>query len=375
MPRPVVLQVISKAPDLRELSEELKAMKTALMPLEAKEYIQYWDEVISEISSLEKAIEYYNGRISIFHYAGHAGAKGFSSEEGDIFVKGLAGQFKDKGNPLDLIFLNGCSSKQQVDHWFDAGAKAVIATTAPIGDRTARLFSEFVYYSLAQKRTLAGAVKDAENKLNSRFEFPLNNRAGRKTNTIPDGEKIWELYLNPRIDKKKTSSFRLPWYRENELFASEVQTSLDQIRKYNGKRPNYYLLKNVIPSMLAFDKNIAEDIQNAKNNGELFDILVKNLPWCIGAHIRPAKMQEFMRPNRARMEVLQSCFKQLGRTLYYFLLAESWWLFDHDYLEKNSESIFGQQDALHESNYLTFDYFVRFIALNDFLNAHSKERF
>lgn len=375
MPRPVILQLISKAPDLGELSEELNAMKATLRPLEAQEYIQYWDEVTTELSKFESAIEDFNGRISIFHYAGHAGAKGFSTQEGAVFIQGLARQFKDKGNPLDLVFLNGCNSQQQVYHWFAAGAKAVIATTAPIGDKKARLFSEFVYYNLVQKRTLEGAVLNAKDKLNSRYDLPQTNRGIGLRDPIAKDEEAWELYLNPDFDEKKAKSFRLPWYRANELFASEVQTSLNQISKFNGSRPNLYLLNNVIPAMLSFDKNIAVEVQNARNNGALFDILVKNLPWCIGAHIRPAKMQEFMRPNRARMEVLLSCFGQLGRTLYYFLLTESWWLFDHNYLEEKPEKKIWQQKSLKDNNHLDNDYFERFRALNAFLNTHAKERF
>ncbi len=80
-------------------------------------------------------------RIAIFHFAGHANGyelllESIKGETDVVKAQGFA-QFLKQQQGLQLVFLNGCSTMQQVKDLHDAGIPAVIATSLAIDDREA----------------------------------------------------------------------------------------------------------------------------------------------------------------------------------------------------------------------------------------------
>jgi len=88
----------------------------------------------------------YRNRVAIFHYGGHAGGRGLLLETpaGEATVLAHAGalaRFLGGQRGLELVFLNGCSTRGQVRGLLDAGVPAVIATSQRIDDEVATEFS------------------------------------------------------------------------------------------------------------------------------------------------------------------------------------------------------------------------------------------
>lgn len=107
-----------------------------------------------------------SGRIAVFHFGGHAGSGALLLEtpygaRATVHVAGLA-QFLGEQRGLALVFLNGCSSQDQVDGLLQAGVAAVIATSTSIRDDVASDFAARFYGALGHGATLRSAFVQAE---------------------------------------------------------------------------------------------------------------------------------------------------------------------------------------------------------------------
>jgi hypothetical protein len=118
-------------------------------------------------TSLEKINQYlgkYGDRLSVFLYSGHADGAGFHLDSDEANAKGIAYQLEEsarKGN-LKLVVLNGCSTGGQVKQLLEAGIPAVVATSAPIEDKSATEFSIRFFQALGEKRlTIKEAFEEA----------------------------------------------------------------------------------------------------------------------------------------------------------------------------------------------------------------------
>jgi len=87
----------------------------------------------------------YRNRIAIFHYGGHANGYQLllESPEGKTQLADTGGlaEFLAQQNGLQLVFLNGCSTQQQVQGLQKAGIPSIIATSQDIDDAVATTFA------------------------------------------------------------------------------------------------------------------------------------------------------------------------------------------------------------------------------------------
>ncbi|MGB6688529.1 MAG: hypothetical protein WBE76_11860 [Terracidiphilus sp.] len=143
------------------LSEEEKQIHTALQTGESFNSWKYSSLLKCKRSQL---VSEFNHRVVIFHFGGHAGARGIwlpDEEKGNEIVSGeilddfLAGQ-----NNLMLAFFNACSTQA----WARALAASVpwvVATLRPIDDTLAMHFAAKFYACLADDQTVPNAFKNA----------------------------------------------------------------------------------------------------------------------------------------------------------------------------------------------------------------------
>ncbi len=97
------------------------------------------------IDEILAAFQEFSNQIVIFHFAGHAGAfqlclETASGNEEIAHAGGLAA-FLGLQKGLELVFLNGCSTRKQVDQLLQSGLGSVIATSQAIADQAASDFS------------------------------------------------------------------------------------------------------------------------------------------------------------------------------------------------------------------------------------------
>lgn len=239
---PIALFVFSNDLDnhLPNVETERKAIETALEQYHDTNCLKVILRSSVSILELMRLFQRYHGQIVLFHFSGHANGKGLQLNENTktteiAFVNGLAGLIKKEveEGQLEFVFLNGCSTKPQVEVLKEVGVKSIIATNFPINDYKSAKFSGFFYETLANKAvdnpfddnsiTLKQAFDSAENYLKTIHKIPNFSKTDRgfvfetdkNTNTEP-----WELF----------STFPT-WYLPNEainIVLSENQKRINQ---------------------------------------------------------------------------------------------------------------------------------------------------
>ena len=108
-------------------------------------------------------------RIVVFHYGGHANGKNIQLTDGLVQVAGLAKLLKSFTN-LQLVFLNGCDTSEQVIAIQKEGVQAAIITTLrPVNDSVATSYSNYFYYAFYRFNTLNDSFKSAETRIVAKF--------------------------------------------------------------------------------------------------------------------------------------------------------------------------------------------------------------
>jgi len=140
---------------LRNLPEEKRQIEAALERVESAglcEVVTITDATPDDIFRvfLNPA---YAGRIAVFHYAGHADNYRLflQAADGNLSIadgRGLAAMLGTRTG-IQLVFLNACSTRPQVDALLSAGVGAVIATSQAIRDDVATGFATRFYQAIA----------------------------------------------------------------------------------------------------------------------------------------------------------------------------------------------------------------------------------
>jgi hypothetical protein len=310
------------------LKEESRMLDRALEELDRKEYIKVFNKENTESKDIFDRFTRYKDRIAIFHYGGHANGTHLRLDEGAGDARGLAQLMGEQEN-LKLVFLNGCSSKGQVQTLFDAGVKAVIATSVPIEDRKATEFAQQFYEALAHKRSIGQAFNIAQAYLTTRYgdsvdvryrDFVINLsellKKEEETDEIP-----WGLYIKEE-HREEILNYKLPYYRPIGLpkdmisyigksFTANrfIMLVLDEMCKYN---PDIYAQMVEQKG----DQTVKKDSRNYPG------LIIENFPWPIGSQIRLLRLYD--KPDVDRLEHLLSTYIITSQVLYYILLSDLW---------------------------------------------------
>jgi WD40 repeat protein len=193
---------------LRNLPEELRQVRAALEKAKSAglcDLVERANATTKDILDVFQNPEYRN-RIAIFHYGGHANGYELllESSEGKTQLAHAGGlaAFLGQQQGLQLVFLNGCSTQQQVQALLQANVPAVIATSQAIDDAVAATFATRFYQGLAGGASMRTAYNEAA-----------------ATVRTAKGDNLRHLYAkgSPRED-------RWPW----ELYFKEGAESIAQ---------------------------------------------------------------------------------------------------------------------------------------------------
>lgn len=130
-----------------EVDAELKAIRELVQKTKCK-----IDPLpLANQQQIEERLMLLNKSILVFHFAGHAGGAaielndGFSDTVTFTDMKVFAETIAQDAGALRLVFLNGCSTKDQSEYLRNQGIPAVISTTLPLDDGYALEFARFFY--------------------------------------------------------------------------------------------------------------------------------------------------------------------------------------------------------------------------------------
>ncbi|HQU73887.1 MAG TPA: AAA family ATPase, partial [Calditrichia bacterium] len=209
---------------LYKLTEEQNALREALESAESEGLCKVVYETDTDLDKIFKVFNKYKERIAVFHYGGHADDYTLLLKRGDgsrqvAHAGGLVDFLADQKG-LQVVFINGCSSRQQAEELRDKGVPAVIGTLEPINDSMATVLSEAFYSALAAGRSLKQAWEGARKRVlaergSEGYQLGGERSAGRR-NAAKTVSFPWELYIRP--GSEKVLEWNLPREAQNPLF-------------------------------------------------------------------------------------------------------------------------------------------------------------
>lgn len=166
----------------------------------------------------------------IFHYGGHASGSGLllTGEDGKSRKAGAEGLARLLGSlqSLKLVFLNGCSTRKQVDLLLKLGVKAVIATSMPVQDRTAVDFADRFYKNLSEGETVGESFDRARDfvlaKHDQKILSPYESRSIFLDEEEDEEDLPWGIYY------KEGDNSLLKWTLPNDPPQKQRFSELDK---------------------------------------------------------------------------------------------------------------------------------------------------
>lgn len=302
------------------LEDERKAITAELIPLASKQYFQLFTESSATTDDISRYVAEFKDRILIFHYGGHADSTKLILADQTANSNGLA-QLLGLQSDLKLVFLNGCSTREQVEELFDAGIPAVIATSVPIADDSAKVFAAIFYKALATRHDLESAFKLAA----ADYLMKAGESVGiyRGIGAAPDPKEglPWGLYI------QESQEVVLQWKLPIESSASIIVRGAALSYK-GGQTINQKLIETIANATAPFSKNISSLIQEAREKGrepkvrDLRVAVIDSFPTPIGTHLRKLLLSEEI--NTTRLQKIINVYQVAGKILAFTMLSQLW---------------------------------------------------
>ncbi len=375
MENPIIFLAFSNSQDnyLTMLKRESKSINRALEALEDKNLVKIVREESADLDTIFHNFNRFKDGISIFHYAGHASGENLEFEGNDGNADGLANLFSQQKN-LKLVFLNGCSTKGQVDKLMELGIPAVIATSVPINDNKAMEFGEQFYRALANKSTIKSAFNFAVAWLQSKYgdietpEIVENHRGfGFEDTPVTKDKMPWGLYLNkPKEGEKNILDWTLP-----TKFVQKVKRPESE-QEFLVNDYIYNILEDMIAVNPDFEKRLVDSEGNDLDDRNLLALIIGNYPWSIGSQLRRLVSRDEGMNNFtfARLEQIVNTYLITSQVIFYIILAQIW----REKRRMDADFPIGTHylDALslQENNFKQFDYIAQLRQILQDLNEN-----
>lgn len=321
---------------LASLTQESDDIYSLLTDGASNQYYQLHRDPATTIKKISDFLSKFKDRVHIFHYGGHAESEKLILEDQEADAGGIARLLAQQKN-LKLVFLNGCSTKGQVERLLDLGVSNVIATSAPVNDTKAGQFSRQFYQALANQHSIGEAFEMAAGSLQSGGEEAIQvYRSIKLRESEGDTGLPWGLYT--RDASGETLQYKLPTKSFKEII---IRGATD---RYNVSRVpvNEHLTQVLFESLADYNDEL-EFLQFQAQKGKKVDIrrvrlaIMNCLPAPIGEQVRKLfaadpEVQEagLDRISVERLEQLVKTYNTFIELMAYSMLAQLWdWKHEH----------------------------------------------
>ncbi|MEO0341481.1 MAG: CHAT domain-containing protein, partial [Bacteroidota bacterium] len=304
------------------LDQERKSITQHLFPLENQSFIQLVTESAATIQDISNYLSQIKDRLAIFHYAGHADSQSLVLKDQTADGEGLADMLKLQKN-LKLVFLNGCSTQEQVKRLLNNGVPAVIATSVAIEDNSAKNFADTFYQNLATQHTIKEAFDMAAARHKMASSQPLEwHRSPGAAPLVSDEDILpWGLYTLD--DARDVLDWKIP------LRASGTFIIANAGLKYNAsKGMNTKLVEVVANEIIDYSPRIRFMFDEAKRRKkeprmrELRAAVIDAFPIPIGVHLR--RLLQSDKVSVDRLSRMINLYQVSIEFLAFILLAQLW---------------------------------------------------
>ncbi len=198
----------------------------------------------------------YREEVRIFHFGGHAFGEHLQLNDAFevmrlSFVEALAERVCKYGG-LKLVFLNGCSTKDQAQAFLDHGVSAVISTRHPLKDKYGLAFSRMFYLEFCKKnKPLKEAFEDTLSGFRSDFQAEKAEWVDKDLKEAvrgfevddPDDEEVYQLQLNPAAPQAATDTF-IAWQTKGHAPPLIPILDTTEVKNLDRVEENSFLLCN-----------------------------------------------------------------------------------------------------------------------------------
>lgn len=304
------------------LSEEERLLREVLAPAHDQRRIETLQLGHATLEGVYKAFNRFHNRIAIFHYGGHSDHEFLNLEDKMARSSALSTLIGQQKN-LQLVFLNGCANRKQVQHLFDNKVKAVIATYAPVNDERATQFAHQFYHALANGKNIKNAFDTAKGfVLNDDNQFVIHYTRDASFVGIDDDALFpWGLYVQDESVLEWTLP-PVPNKKKVQDFLQEVTLNLADV--------NEELVLNTVSGMAEHQPNfkVLFDMYQQQPSSTMFNtlqnMLLDSLPSMMSVQIRDLFTPEGKSQGRVRLRELSEAYSTLARLLCSIAMANLW---------------------------------------------------
>jgi hypothetical protein len=313
----------SQQSPLATLQEEDERLYGTLSLRVGQRHFWLHRDSFTSIPSIAQYLVLHQDDIVLFHFSGHA-ERDKLLLHGDVAANaaGLA-QLLGRCPKLKLVVLNGCSTRAQADALLQAGVPAVIATSAPVGDRTATQFAITFYQAMGDRHdNIRDAFQSAIGAAQAQSAQPLDAQLQRGVSLDEEDElddaPLWGLYYR--------DEGALEW----KLPVAGYVPPLDY-------EPNEKLVERLIAALAPYHAEARkikedEDMGIERRAGEKKKVILKSLPHPVSQQLRKLMSKEkgiedqtfFDKPGADRLRQIGHTYATLIELLAFILLADFW---------------------------------------------------
>lgn len=302
------------------LEAERKAIKEQLIPLANEQYFQLFDEATTSREDLINYLSEFNDRVAVFHYAGHAESDKIILSDGAAHAGGVARALSLQDR-LKLVFLNGCSTYEQVKELLEVGVDAVIATNVDIGDQSAKEFAEVFYKGLATQHNIEEAFRLASASYLMKKGENIGIYRGQGLEVPEADERLpWGLYV--REENNASLSWKLP----RQAAASLIVRGAGY--RYQTGTVNQKIIETLANAIAPYSEPVKDLIENARRRNrapkvrDLRVAVIDSFPTPLGTHLRKLLLSEEISTERLRRIV--NVYLVASELLAFILLSQIW---------------------------------------------------
>ncbi|MFT6321271.1 MAG: hypothetical protein ACJAT4_002200, partial [Granulosicoccus sp.] len=334
MKQPVIFLTFANDNDnhLSLLDSERKQIRDHLMPFANQNHFAFFSESASTLEDIFKYANFYRDQIQVFHYAGHADSTQLFLNGQQVLADGIAEMLAHQKN-LKLVFLNGCSTKAQVEGLLEKGIPAVIATSVPINDNKAYQFSGQFYQALTQQYNLKQAFQMASAFIKSQQPTEIEINRGIGTLRLQAKEILpWGLYT--RDEEAKILDWTLPNSSVYEGIIPKATVSKTYESTFNV---NEVLTQSLFEALVPYSDELEYMLFQKQSKGKNIDsrkirrACMDSLPSPVGEQIRKlfaadpdAKKSTLDTISVERLEQLVITYNTLIEMIAFSIIVQLW---------------------------------------------------
>lgn len=311
-----------RANPLPTLQEEDNNLNKILSPRQLKQHFILIRDSYASITSVTNTIAQSKDQLRIFLYSGHAGRDKLLLEGQAANAEGIAYLLGQCPN-LQLVFLNGCSTKGQVYSLLQKGIPVVIATSAPIEDKKANEFSSRFFQAMNDQCSIKEAYELAKGELMARYPDVNTDSSSILGDPGTQAEEsLWGLYYPPE------KAISLEW----KLNANTPTVAAENFV------PNEMLINTLMESLSPYREEIKKMVDDeaegaTKSILDKREAILRALPHPVSEQFRKLLVDEdpgsggqtfYNQLGEARLQQLIVIYNTMMELLGFTILADLW---------------------------------------------------